>query len=169
MKKRFRATDFTTNLISPALFKQFKRVSPKEDITWKEFQQIWDMIAEVYMDMTVEETDGTRLGFYLGDLSIQYVNLRKVLEKHSRKVPLNLSTDGKVGKVVLTLGQVRRYNKYSLLFGFKACNRFTKKANHKLMTTPQKFKDYQMKKSQIHKKLKTFEQFNNKTGSDNAD
>lgn len=154
MKKRFTGKEFTDDLIDYNLFLEWKKNTQFKDKSFEDFLIIWDAIAETYINTVVENTDGARLGMYIGDLSCQYVPVEYILEKGKKVRPLNLMSYGKVGKIVLETGKTRKFNVYSSLYAFKPSTYFQRRGHHQFKNAAYLFKNCTIKRTGLYAKIK---------------
>lgn len=71
---RMRKGKFSTRVITKDLWKKFKKEFPDyENLSWNEFYQIWQEIAERVRYYSIYNPLGVKLGSYLGELKFQYL------------------------------------------------------------------------------------------------
>jgi len=154
---RFRPKEYTTKLITNELYKEWKSKNRQFSyLTYSEFKEVWWMLCELIIDTTVNETEGVRIPYYLGDFSLGYVKTYEKLVDNAASnlvgedIPyINTHTNGKSGKIIWSVSHSRKKNNACLLYAFHACKRFKAKASGSFFKTPEKYKDAKLTKWQI--------------------
>lgn len=114
-------------LITEELWKQAILDNPEfKGMSYKEFQEIWEMIATSFKDTVINNALGIKAPFFIGEWKIQYLPYRQAVQNYKgseeagEKVPyLNLHTKGKTLKLVWERRNARRYNRALDLYAFE--------------------------------------------------
>ncbi len=154
---RFRPTNYTKKVISNELYEKWRKTYPEySKYTFKQFKELWGMLASEYKNIVVSNSHGIRLPFYMGDISLKYVMSSQLnrnyvsSEKASEPVGhLNLITSGKNGKIVWSVDYARKFNAELPLIGFQSCRNFTTMAANSFKENPELFRIAKVSKGNI--------------------
>lgn len=145
---RFRVEKYTKKIISKDLYKKWVAEDPKNSkYSYKDFCNFWKLLSEKYTDIACTNPHGVKLNSNMGEVALKYVTSNVINKNYNSsniaKVPvqhLNFITNGKNGKIVWSVSNVRKINQELSLLGFSACRNFTKKAAVAFKETPELFK-----------------------------
>lgn len=147
--KQFNKLDYTTRGFSKALFLKWSAKNPKESAeigdSYTKFKEIYTDIIEAYVSAITETTHGTKLPFYMGELSTKFVNssstflVKEVSELENKRQHLNLRTNGKVGKCVYTVKNARRFNWVLPLIAFHPSEYLRRMCRKDILDDPNKY------------------------------
>jgi len=155
MKKRFSRAKYKNKVITRELWEQWKINYPeyKESSYAKYVEYARKILLEYRNEVTIN-SDGVRLPFYMGDVTMKFVPVKKqplnpqVSKQILKEVPyLNFGTNGRVGKVVYSAEHCRLFNRYAPLLGFEPSKEFAKLSREQFKENPELFKDNQFSKS----------------------
>lgn len=144
--------EFSYELVNEELYRKWLLEYPEYNhYTFIQFRDTWDKIARNIWELTATDPDGVRLPFYCGDLEIKYVKTFTPPEEQTREegpaVPhLNFHTNGKLGKIIWSIKECRRFNRECRLFCFHAHTNFQDRIHKALKETPEIFKTTRIKK-----------------------
>lgn len=147
---------YTTHLITRELYNKWIEKTGRKE-SFERFVKIWEMIAETLQDEVISNTDGVRLGFYTGDIRLNYTKKYDPIinEKASDEVGkdvkhTNWNTNGKLGKVIWSIDYARKRNKRIKLYAFEPDRVLSRqKAANAFKNTPEIYKDNNLSKFQI--------------------
>lgn len=154
---RYRPIKYTKKVITKELYKKWIQNYPEySKYSFNEFKKYWDIIASKYKELIVNTTHGIRLPFYMGDMSLKYVNSSELNKNYhnSKKANedvghLNFITSGKNGKIVWSVDYARKFNSELPLIGFQACRDLTQKAAFSFKENPELFRITKVSKGNI--------------------
>lgn len=154
---RFRSEKYTKKIISKDLYKKWLIENPQfSKYSYKEFCDFWKLLAEKHVETVVTTPHGVKLNNNLGHIALKYAtstylnrNYRNTILANEPVGHLNFGTGGKNGKVVWSVGAVRKINIDLPLIGFQACRNFTTKAANAFKETPELFKISKLTNSNI--------------------
>lgn len=140
---RFTKTEFVYHIVNENLYKRWSEETGSK-LTFKEFRDVWDKIAEIIRSQTVTNTHGVRLPFFNGDLVSNYIQVlnRHINTKASQELgykvyQLDWHSGKKPGKVVWAIRHARRQNKWVNLYAFQPCRLFQKEASEGFFKHPE--------------------------------
>jgi hypothetical protein len=145
---RFRSEKYTKKIISENLYKKWLAEYPQySKYSYKDFCNFWKLLAEKHVDVVVSTSSGVKLNNNLGQVALKYATSTHLNRnyKNSNLINepvghLNFASSGKNGKIVWSIGPVRKINIDLPLIGFQACRNFTIKAANAFKETPELFK-----------------------------
>lgn len=145
---RFRVEKYTKKIISKDLYKKWIAENKENSkYSYKDFCNFWKLLSEKYTEVVCNNPQGIKLNSNMGEVALKYVTSNVINRNYNSsniaKVPvqhLNLITNGKNGKIVWSVSNVRKINQELSLLGFSACRNFTKKAAAAFKETPEVFK-----------------------------
>lgn len=121
---RMRKAKFSQQVVSKDLYKRFKEQFPEHTISWTEFYNCWEEIAETIREECVYNPLGVKLGSYTGELKLQYITFKAgnyvASEELGEKVNhVNLLTKGKVARLKWERRWAVKRNKILQFFAFE--------------------------------------------------
>jgi hypothetical protein len=135
---RMKKGRFSSSVITKDLFKRFKQKHPEHQIDWKTFSEKWEEIAGIIRDEVVNNPLGVKLGFYAGELKLQYLPYKfEAKDQASGDKHINLTTRGKVGKLKWERRWAVKFNKMLQFYAFDATRKLTKMAKEKILDSPE--------------------------------
>lgn len=147
---RMKNAKYTSHLVTRELYdKWYENTEYKEINTYEKFLKYWDNIVEEAKTETTINPLGVRLGQDVGSLRLNYVKkyTPPISEEESNRAgtdlpALNWNTNGKLGKVVWTMQQVKYKNKRAKLYAFLPEREYSRdKAAKCFRETPEIYKD----------------------------
>lgn len=132
---RFGKAAYTYQIVRRTLWEEWAKKT-SNTMTFKEFVIIWDLIAEEICLQVIANSQGVRLPFFNGDMSLKYIEM---LNK-----PINGPASGEVGKVIThldwhsdrrpgkicwTVHHAAKRNRWVQLYGFKPCRKLERAAS----------------------------------------
>lgn len=126
---RMKKGEFSKMVITRELYNRFKKEFPQyKDMAWVEFYNNWLEIAAKVRSEGVTNPLGVKLGFFCGELKVQYVPYK--FKTRDRNDPaghphLNLKTRGKVGKVKWERREAVKRNKILQFYAFDETREMT--------------------------------------------
>lgn len=143
---RFGKAGFTCQAISRELHKEWMRESGY-DISYEEFFRIWLLIAKEIILQVTTTTHGVKLPFYNGSLSLNYVEMLRAVVSAQKsqamgyQVPcLDWHSDGRLGKVVMRVGDVYHHNRWVKYWAFSPCRPLARMAKDAFTNHPDIFR-----------------------------
>lgn len=125
---RMKYKEFTTDVVNKELWKEFKKEYPEHvDMTYKQFKDFWNEIAETIRIETIKNPLGVKLPSYAGELKLQFLPHRfqspvrdpKILQETGPINHINLLTRGKVAKIKWERRWAVKFNRMLQFFGFE--------------------------------------------------
>lgn len=144
---RFSSKKYKQNIVSEDLYKRWK-LETKSELTFKQFKDIWNKIADQLITSTTEERDGIRLPS-LGDIYIGYIPQmqKKIIDyKLSKEYgkPIlheNWDSGSKFAKIIYGATKRKYLFKLAGWWSFKACRNFKIAVVKALRETPERYKN----------------------------
>lgn len=139
---------FSTQVFNKDLHKKFRKEFPEyKDMPWHEFKARWEEIAETIRSEVVMNPLGVKLGFYLGEVKIQFLpNKKKAVDRNASTEAgeivnhLNLTTRGKVAKIKWERRWAVNWNKILQLFAFEPDRRINQSSKTYIPEHPEKIR-----------------------------
>lgn len=138
---RMKKAQFITNVVSRDLYKIFKK--DNEDVSWEEFLSMWNDIAEVIREQTVENPLGVKLPSFTGELKVQYLPYKfKAVDRDlsnelgEQVHHLNIGERGKVAKIKWERRWAVRFNKILQFYAFSEHRDIQRRAKEKIDKDP---------------------------------
>ena len=135
---------FSTNIVSKELWKEFKKTN---NISWEEFYNMWQDIADTIRQETIENPLGVKLGAFMGELKYQYlpydfksvdiVNSTKLGEKVNY---VSLISRGKQGKIKWERRWAVKFNKMLQFYAFEPTRKLVRLADKYITSNPEKLR-----------------------------
>ena len=143
---RFRKEEFTHQVVNEDLYKRWKKETGNK-MTFREFRDIWDKIADTIQEQVVNNPHGVRLPFYNGDLVSNYVTMLKrhmnkwASENAGYEIPeLDWHSNRRPGKIIWSINHARKQHRWLILFAFAPCAKFRRKVSDGFKTHPEIYK-----------------------------
>lgn len=150
MKIRFRKTKYIRNAIDENVFKTWEKAFPeyKDKLTYPEFRKHCNGILGQYIDEIAVNPNGVRLPYYMGDMKLSFIpKIGKVINLKAsaqldKDIPyVNLATNGRIGKIVWSCDNARKFNKYLPIIAFSPSKKLTDVAKTQFRNNPELFQD----------------------------
>ena len=133
---RMRKGEFSKMVITKELYNRFKKEYPEyKDLTWDQFYQYWLNIAAKIRHETVHNPLGVKLGFYCGELKLQFLPYKFQAKDYNsgekigeETTYLNLSNKGKVALIKWERRQAVKTNKILQFYAFDSTRELNKLA-----------------------------------------
>lgn len=127
---RHRKNEYSHIITGHTLYESFIAKYPDYNLTKTEFQKLYGILMMAYRDEVCTNPQGVKLPFHMGDISQKYVittklnsiKLKKDLKKDIEYV--NLSTNGRQGKLIHGVKQAQRFNETLRYIGFSGTRDF---------------------------------------------
>lgn len=121
---RMKKAEFSINVVDRKLWRQFKQ--KHRNISWEEFYQLWQDIAETIREEAIFNPLGVKLGQFMGELKFQYLpHNPKMTDLGTSQLIgeevnyVNLVTKGKTGKVKWERRWAVKFNRMLQFYAFE--------------------------------------------------
>jgi hypothetical protein len=123
---RMKKAKFSKHVITMELYLKFIKEFPEyKDITWQEFLDIWNSIAQKVRWEAVHNPLGVKLGSYLGEIKVQFLPYKfeasdraKSEELGEKVIHLNIIDKGKVCRIKWERRWAVKFNKILQFYAF---------------------------------------------------
>lgn len=145
IKKRFGKKKYTEKVLNYKEFAEFKKLHPEFNTSVKEVKLLSELILKEYYSEILENPDGVGLANHMGEISIKFTNgvittNQKVNQEFGIKTEfLNLTTNGKVGKVTWNKINHIKQNRHLKLLCFQPYTQLSKDAKVEILKNSNKF------------------------------
>lgn len=157
---RFGKRGFTYQVVRRELWEKWKEDTGNQ-LSFKEFKEVWLLIAGEIRDRVIDNSQGVRLPFSNGDISLKYVEMReKPIDGSSSQAAgkivrhLDWHSNKRPGKICWVIKHAMARNRWVQLYGFNACRKLeTLAATEGFRANPglyQASKATEFNKKQIH-------------------
>lgn len=133
---RFGKAEFIYHVVRESLWERWKKDTNNE-LSFKEFKDIWDLIADEIRKQVIATAQGVRLPFFNGDISLKYVEMRErpmdgnASAEAGRPVHhLDWHTNQRHGKLCWIIKHAMLRNRWVQLYGFSPCRQLNHTACH---------------------------------------
>lgn len=145
---RMRKGAFSQQVITKDLYEHFKTTMPEhKDVTWNEFRDIWEDIAQTIREEVIQNPLGVKLPKYTGELKLQYLPYKyKALDNATSQMlgekvnHLNIDEKGKVGKIKWERRWAVKFNKMLQFFAFEPVRAMNLMAKAHIDESPEKLR-----------------------------
>lgn len=144
IKKRFGKAIYKEKILNYKEFTEFAKTYKEFNTNVKEVDNLSRLILKEYCDEILKNPDGVALANHMGEMSIKFTNAKvinnKVLAETGIKTSfLNLSTNGKVGKVTWNTLNHKRQNRLLKIISFTPYTQLSKDAKVEILKHSNKF------------------------------
>lgn len=142
---RMRKGKYSRQVVSKEAWKDFIENNPDyRNMTWNEFYQNWKEIAETIRNEVVTNPLGVKLGFYTGELKVQYLphKFDRAMDKTASEEAgehltyVNLVTRGKVAIIKWERRWAVKFNRMLQFFAFESNREINKLAETYIKSHP---------------------------------
>ena len=150
-KTRFTNKKYKTSIVSYALYQKWVKKYPEySHIKFQGFKDLLKDLLNKYKEEILTNTHGVRLPFYLGDISIKYVDMENINPSASLEVGkevkyLNFQSFRKAAKILWVIKHARKFNRFLKYMAFKPHTSIRKEAKSKIIENPGMFKNSELK------------------------
>ncbi len=148
---RMKKGKYSKVVVTRKLFRKFRKENKEyKDMTWDEFFEYWNDIAETIRQETITNPLGVKLGSYLGELKYQYLphkftrNWRNdnetIQELGLGQRYTNIITKGKVCKVKWERRWAVKFNKILQYYAFEGVRELQLMAKDYTLAFPEKIR-----------------------------
>lgn len=147
---RFNYRKYSKYVVNKNLYNKWIKCYPEySHYTYSMFLELVKQLIYKYRTTVIENTDGVRLPFYLGDMSVKYTNIKaldinKSIEYEKPIVYKNITTFRKNAKLVYKIDRCVNYNVYLRYIGFKPTRSFAKDVSDKILKKPTMYKNIRL-------------------------
>ena len=145
---RLGKAEFSTGIVNEKLYIDWLKNNPDYKLSYKQFLEIWDGIANNIRNEIATNPMGIKLPFSTGEVRVQF--LPKVIkgedhvvsDNEQEKLPfLNIITKGKVAKISWIRKNAVKFNPQIILFAFQQSRLIGKELAKVLWDTPEIFRN----------------------------
>lgn len=136
---------FSTTIVDKALWRSFQKAHGK--ISWEDFFQMWQEIAETIRIEAIENPLGIKMGAYMGELKFQYLpndfkgeDRQASIEAGEQVKYMNLVERGKQGKIKWERRWAVKFNKMLQFYAFEPTRKMQRSANLYAKANPEKLR-----------------------------
>lgn len=144
---RLKKGEFSNTIVTKELWRAFIRDHPEhKGMTWTQFFGYWKDIAETARKEIVENPLGIKLGFYTGEIKLQYLPSKQeaydmnVTANGAKIKHLNIMTRGKVAKIKWERRWAVKFLKMLQFFAFEPTREINLMANKYIEANPDKLR-----------------------------
>lgn len=145
---RMKKGEFSKMVVTKELYNRFKKEHPEyKELSWDEFYKSWLEIAAKVRYEAIWNPLGVKLGFYCGELKLQYLPYKFEAIDHGtseiigeKTTHLNLDTKGKVPKIKWERRQAVKTNKILQFYAFDETREMNKLAHDYMQKHPDRLR-----------------------------